>query len=228
MTRKIDPALIPERPSLAFETALWGAGCLYVCGLDEAGRGCLAGPVAAGAVILSQEEDLAEKFWGVLDSKQLSPPERDRWRSLIEAHSQAWGVGVASNQEIDHYGIVPATRLAIQRALDQLEADPDHLLVDYLVLPDNPLPQTRLVKGDARCLSIAAASILAKTHRDELMVRAARDYPAYGFDRNKGYGTGAHRQAIHKFGPCPLHRMSFAPLKGRSERVLRSSSATAI
>jgi ribonuclease HII len=213
MTRKIDPALIPEHPSLDFEIALWQAGCQYIGGVDEAGRGCLAGPVAAATVILPPEKKQLDFFRGVRDSKQLSREERDHFRSIIEEGSLAWGVGFATNEEIDRVGIVPATRLAVQRALDQLAIKPEHLLVDYLVLPDNPLPQTRLVKGDARSLSIAAASILAKTHRDALMLQAAGEFPAYGFDQNKGYGTSSHSQAILDHGPSPLHRLSFAPLK---------------
>jgi ribonuclease HII len=121
-------------------------------------------------------------------------------------------VGWADNKEIDHLGIAPATRLAIWRALEQLQPAPDHLLVDYLVLPDIPLPQTRLIKGDARSLSIAAASILAKTHRDQWMIVQANDHPGYDLEKNKGYGTKSHRHAIQTQGACKLHRMSFAPL----------------
>ena len=213
MTRKIDPRLIPKHPHLEFETALWKSGCQFVGGVDEAGRGCLAGPVAAAIVILPQEKDLLAAFSGVLDSKQLNPQQREEQRIKIENHSQEWAVGSASNIEIDQFGIVPATRLAVQRAQDQLETRPDHLLVDYIILPNNPLPQTRLVKGDARSLSIAAASILAKTHRDTLMIKAAEEYPLYGFEKNMGYGTASHLRALLDFGPSPLHRLSFAPMK---------------
>ncbi len=213
MTRKIDPGLIPKHPHLEFETALWKSGCHLVGGVDEAGRGCLAGPVTAAIVILPQEKNLLAPFSGVHDSKQLNPQQREEQQIRIENHSQQWAVGSASNIEIDQFGIVPATRLAIQRAQDQLETRPDHLLVDFIVLPNNPLPQTRLVKGDARSLSIAAASILAKTHRDALMIRAAEKYPLYGFEKNMGYGTSSHRQAILDFGHSPLHRLSFAPMK---------------
>ncbi len=213
MTRRIDPDLIPASPNLAFERALWEAGLPAVAGVDEAGRGCLAGPVAAAAVILPDHTEIADKLKGITDSKQLSPQERERARKVIEISSQTWAVGFADNQEIDQFGIVPATRLAIWRALDNLNLAPDHILVDYLVLPDIPIPQTRLVKGDARSLSIAAASILAKTYRDDLMAVNADKYPSYGFDQNKGYGTAYHRQAIKIHGPCPLHRMSFSPIR---------------
>ena len=213
MTRRIDPSLIPDFPDLSFERTLWKEGLFLIAGIDEAGRGCLAGPVAAAAVVLPQTDGLLDLFSGIRDSKQLSREGREKQQKIIEENCPAWGVGLASNVEIDQYGIVPATRLAVDRALGDLDQEPDHLLVDYLVLPNNPLPQTRLVKGDARSLSIAAASILAKTHRDRLMISLSEKYPEYGLATNKGYGTAAHRAAIHKFGPSPLHRMSFAPLR---------------
>jgi ribonuclease HII len=213
MTRRIDPSLIPEAPDLSFEHALWNKGLLNIAGIDEAGRGCLAGPVTAAAVILPQMEKVPGFFSAVRDSKQLSREARERERKKIEENSLDWGVGFASNLEIDRYGIVPATRLAVSRALEEIMSQPQHLLVDYIVLPNNPLPQTRLVKGDARSLSIAAASILAKTHRDALMITLAEKYPAYDLGTNKGYGTAAHREAIQRFGPSPLHRMSFAPMR---------------
>jgi len=213
MTRRIDPSLIPEAPDLSFEHALWKEGLLYIAGIDEAGRGCLAGPVTAAAVILHQTEEVPDFFSAVRDSKQLSREAREWEQKKIEDNSLDWGVGYASNLEIDRYGIVPATRLAVSRALVEIKSQPQHLLVDYIVLPNNPLPQTRLVKGDARSLSIAAASILAKTHRDALMITLAEKYPAYDLGTNKGYGTAVHREAIQKFGPSPLHRMSFAPMR---------------
>lgn len=215
MTRRIDPGLIPPAPDLQFERALWKAGLPAVAGIDEAGRGCLAGPVAAAAVILPADEGIAATLAGVRDSKQLSPADRETARMIIENTSLAWAVGWADNLEIDRLGIVPATRLAVWRALEKLDPLPDHLIVDYLVLPDIPLPQTRLVKGDARSLSIAAASILAKTHRDAWMSANDRTYPGYGFEKHKGYGTARHREAIQSLGACPLHRMSFAPLRRR-------------
>jgi ribonuclease HII len=213
MTRRIDPSLIPESPDISFEGALLEKGFFSVAGIDEAGRGCLAGPVTAAAVILPKIEDLLDLFSGIRDSKQLTREAREREQKIIEENCPSWGVGQASNLEIDQYGIVPATRLAVDRALKDLKQAPDHLLVDYIVLPNNPLPQTRLVKGDARSLSIAAASILAKTHRDTLMISLSDKHPEYDLATNKGYGTAAHREAIHKFGPSPLHRMSFAPMR---------------
>jgi ribonuclease HII len=213
MTRRIDPGLIPPTPNLQFESALWEAGLPAIAGIDEAGRGCLAGPVAAAAVILPDDQDAANLLKGIRDSKQLTAEEREVARRNVENSSLSWAVGYADNQEIDRIGIVPATRLAIWRALEKISPTPDHLLVDYLILPDLPIPQTRLVKGDARSLSIAAASILAKTHRDAFMVASASIYPSYGFGSNKGYGTAFHKEAIQSHGPCPLHRMSFAPMR---------------
>jgi ribonuclease HII len=213
MPRRIDPSLIPEKPDFSYELALWKGGLDILAGIDEAGRGCLAGPVTAGAVILSKADDVPLSLDNIRDSKQMQSKQRDEARCRIQQTALSWGIGWASNQEIDSYGIVPATQLAAWRAVNQLEIRPDHLLVDYLVLPDIELPQTRLIKGDQRSLSIAAASILAKTHRDSWMMEYSCKYPQYGFDQNKGYGTNYHRQAIQSHGPCPLHRMSFSPLR---------------
>lgn len=213
MPRRIDPSLIPEFPDLSFERALWKAGLRAVGGVDEAGRGCLAGPVTAAVVILPQTPGIAKALEGTQDSKQLSPNQRELLRVKVESAASDWRVGWSSQTEIDQLGILPATRLAIWRALDGLSQPPDHLLVDYIELPDLPLPQTRLVKGDARSLSIAAASILAKTLRDAWMIDSEQRYPGYGFAENKGYGTAQHREAIRRLGPCPLHRRSFAPLR---------------
>ena len=212
MTGRIDPALIPSNPDLHFERALWKEGLRSVAGMDEAGRGCLAGPVAAAAVILPGEEQIAEQLQGVNDSKTLTPTAREQYRKKIEQLSLCWAVGYATPAEIDSLGIVPATRLAGMRALAELSRQPDHLLIDYLVLPEHPTPQTRLVKGDQRSLSIAAASILAKTHRDQQMQSLGEKFPAYSWKSNKGYGTASHRKAINVHGASPHHRMSFAPL----------------
>jgi ribonuclease HII len=214
MSRRIDLSLIPPRPTLEFEQDLWKYGIPRIAGIDEAGRGALAGPVAAAAVILPQDESILSRLDQIRDSKQINSRKREEQRKLIEELALAWGVGYAANIEIDQFGIAFATRLAVHRAIRQMRLIPDHLLVDYIALPDEDIPQTRLVKGDARCLSIAAASILAKTHRDELMISLDMKYPKYDFKKNKGYGTQKHRLVIRKIGPCPLHRMSFAPLRG--------------
>ncbi len=213
MPRQIDPSLIPDYPDLSFERALWNAGLSAVGGIDEAGRGCLAGPVTAAVVILPNLDRIEDILKGTRDSKQLNPNQRESLRLKVEASARDWSIGWSSQFEIDQLGIVPATRLAMWRAVDQLSLAAEHLLVDYLALPDIPLPQTRLVKGDARSLTIASASILAKTHRDAWMVEKDQYYPGYDFAHNKGYGTAQHREAILSLGPCPLHRRSFAPLR---------------
>lgn len=181
-----------------------------IAGVDEAGRGALAGPVAAGAVILPNNPGLTSILSGVRDSKQMSPARRELWAERVRTVACACAVGFATHQEIDALGIVPATRLAVQRALQALTAQPQHLLVDFLALPEAPIPQTSLVKGDQRSLSIAAASILAKTGRDALLLRLDQEYPGYGFAQHKGYGTLAHRLSLAKLGPSPVHRLSFS------------------
>ncbi len=213
MPVRIDPALIPPAPDLAIESALWADGVNLVAGLDEAGRGAWAGPVAAAAVILPNDSAVQEKLDGVRDSKQLSPERRAELAQVIEGHAAAWSCGFSSNDEIDCYGIVPATRLAMMRALAGLQLLPQHLLIDALFLPDIDLPQSALIKGDQRSLSIAAASILAKHNRDDWMIESDREFPGYGFAEHKGYGTRAHQAALKSLGATPLHRMSFRPLK---------------
>jgi len=200
-------------PDLSFELPLWAAGAFHLPGLDEAGPAPWAGPVSAAAVILPQDADLCTQLKGVRDSKQMTPRQRATWAVKIRRFALAWGVGFASHTEIDALGILPATRLAMQRALAQLVLPPHHLLLDAVRLPAVALPQTVLIKGDVRSLSIAAASVLAKTARDELLVAWEEEYPGYGFARHKGYGTAVHRQALQLKGPCPLHRFSFAPIR---------------
>ncbi len=216
MARKFDPAEIPLTPGLQFEAELWRLGVLRVAGLDEAGRGAWAGPVSAGAVILPADERVLARLEGVRDSKQMTPKARAEWARMIPEVALAWGVGLASQQEIDSLGIVPATRLAMLRALEACAARPQHLLIDALRLPGLDTPQTALIKGDARCMSIAAASVLAKTARDGLMVELDGEYPGYGFARHKGYGTSQHQEALRQLGACVLHRQSFAPLRQMS------------
>lgn len=210
---KFDLGLLPERPDLAFEKQLWEKGVTLVAGLDEAGRGALAGPVAAGAVVLPWDlPDLMHQLSGVRDSKVMMPADRTTWAEKIQTVAVAWGVGMAEPAEIDRMGIVPATCLAATRALESLGVVPEHLLVDYLTLPGVQMPQTPLVKGDARSLSVAAASILAKTARDALLIEMEQSFPGYGFASHKGYATNMHREAIARLGPCEIHRRSFAPV----------------
>jgi len=195
-------------PTLHFEQELWRGGWKRVAGIDEAGRGAWAGPVCAAAVILPAEPALARTLKGVRDSKQMTPLARAAWAPRIRAAAFAWGVGFASPEEIDALGIVPATKLAAIRALAGLR--PDALLSDYcLIFPEVTLPQTALVKGDCLSLSVAAASVLAKTARDDLLRELDGQYPGYAFARHKGYGTPQHQKAIRSMGLCEIHRKSF-------------------
>ncbi len=213
MRARFDRSLVPLHPDCTIENNLWQNGLVWVAGLDEAGRGAWAGPVFAGAVILPPEPGLEQFLPGVRDSKQMTPQQREHWAGEIQAAAMAWGVGYAEAAEIDTLGILPATRLAMARAVEQLGETPQFLLVDgNFALPELPLPQQSLIKGDARSLSIAAASILAKTARDALLTNYEEAYPGYGFARHKGYGTAVHRAALELLGACPIHRMSFAPL----------------
>ena len=205
MTRKTDP------PNLQIELDLWKSGLRHVAGLDEAGRGALAGPVAVGVVILPPDPHLSRILACVRDSKQMTPRQRDLCAPSIQATALAWSVAYASPEEIDRLGIVSATRLAGMRALDTLILHPVFLLTDFrLELPESELPQTSLPKGDARCLSIAAASVLAKTARDALMRELDGQYLGFGLGQNKGYGTQVHRSALKQLGYSPVHRKTFS------------------
>jgi ribonuclease HII len=201
-------------PDLHEEVALCAAGYTRVAGVDEAGRGAWGGPVCAAAVVLPLDQpDLIDLMKGVRDSKQLSPARREALLPLVLEMAEAVGVGWAAPAEVDERGIVPATRLAMARAVFRLDGRVDALLVDYVRLPDLDLPQRALPKADARCLSVAAASIVAKVTRDRRMVALDRDLPGYGFARHKGYGTRQHREALARLGPSPIHRMSWRPLR---------------
>jgi len=204
---------ILERPNLGVESRLWDEGFCVVAGLDEAGRGAWAGPVFAAAVVLPQDERVCQLLSGVRDSKRMTALQRERWQVCIKSVSIAWAVGSASAAEIDERGILPATRLAMQRALDDLVYSPSYLLLDYISLPDCSLPQLSMPKGDCRSLSIAAASVLAKTARDAHMAELERQYPGYSLACHKGYGTAGHRAALETLGICAEHRRSFRPIK---------------
>ncbi|MEO8356824.1 MAG: ribonuclease HII [Chloroflexota bacterium] len=199
-----------ENPDLTYETNLWSC-YMYIAGMDEAGRGALAGPVAVGAVILPQDITLpSQALAGVRDSKQMTPLERESLAPRIKETALTWSVGFASSEEIDTQGIVYATRLAAMRALYGLSLAPHYLLTDFrLELPQLDISQTALVKGDALCLSIAAASVLAKTARDQLMRELDLQYQGYGLGKHKGYGTQAHRSAMKRLGISSIHRKSF-------------------
>jgi ribonuclease HII len=199
---------------LAYEQRLWALGLRRVAGLDEVGRGAWAGPVVAAAVILPPDDgQLAQRLADVRDSKLLAPQQREILMPLIIRQAAAVGVGAVPPGTIDRIGIVPATRRAMSLALRSLPRPPEHLLIDHVTLPDLPLAQTSLPKGDLHILSIAAASIVAKVCRDRLMARYEAIFPGYGLARNKGYGTPEHRAALQALGACAIHRLSFAPLQ---------------
>ena len=185
-------------------------GCMHQgiveAGCDEAGRGCLCGPVACAAVILPPDFECEE----LNDSKQLTEKKREALRPVIEEKALAWAVVMVSPQEIDEINILNASIFGMQRALDKLKIKPQHILIDgNRFKPYKDIPYTTVVKGDATYMSIAAASVLAKTHRDELMLRLAEDFPGYGWEINKGYPTKAHREAIARLGVTPHHRKTF-------------------
>ncbi|MHB8133955.1 MAG: ribonuclease HII [Anaerolineaceae bacterium] len=204
---------IPPSPNLDFENALCIKRTIPIAGLDEAGRGAWAGPVYAAAVILHVDTQIQNQLQGVRDSKQMSAKQRDYWAEKIKNLALAWGIGSADHIEIDQIGIIASTRLAMSRAIDQLTSTPQHLLIDALRLPAMSIEQTAIIKGDQRSLSIAAASILAKTARDAWMRTIAEQHPDYGFAQHKGYGTRLHQAKLIELGPSPIHRTSFRPIK---------------
>lgn len=203
-------------PTLELEQALWAQGYRRVAGVDEAGRGALAGPVVAAAVIVPPGSAL-EGIWArVRDSKQLSPAARAALAPEICVRALAWGVGCVAAEEIDRSGIAAAARRAMVEAVRALQPGADFLLIDWVRLAEINLPQQSLIKADATIASVAAASILAKVNRDGLMAACSAAHPAYAFAANKGYGTAQHLAALEKCGPCAEHRRSFAPLARRA------------
>jgi len=191
------------------ERALHARGFLLVAGVDEAGRGPLAGPVVAAAVILPDDFELD----GLNDSKKVAPKRREALHTTLTTHTEVlWSVAEAGVEEIDRLNILRATHLAMARALEALPQEPHHALVDGLPVRGLPVEHTALVEGDAISLSIAAASIIAKVTRDRLMAELDAQYPQYGFARHKGYGVREHLEALRKHGPCPVHRRTFQPV----------------
>lgn len=187
------------------EDSLFDQGIGVICGVDEAGRGPLAGPVYAAAVIMPRDLEIP----GLTDSKKLSDKKRRELFPIIQEQAVAFGIGVASEKEIDEINILQATFLAMKRALEKLSVRPDLALIDGNRETDFGVPAKTVVKGDSLSASIAAASILAKVSRDDYMMELAQKYPQYGFDIHKGYGTKAHYQALREFGPSEVHRMTF-------------------
>lgn len=215
--------------SLTAGRAVWSIGCdfeeqarsegyRFIAGVDEVGRGCIAGPVVAAACILDFAKPLPN---GLDDSKKLTPEKRDAIAAELRAHSAAFAIGQVEADEIDRINILEATKKAMLAAVDALSPRADFLLIDALRLKLSPLPQKAVIKGDAISVSIAAASILAKTYRDELMTNYATEFPQYGFAEHKGYGCRSHYDAVREYGPCRIHRMSF---KGVCETGVAAAS----
>jgi ribonuclease HII len=202
-----------QRPSLTHEYSLREAGILHIAGIDESGRGAWAGPVIAAAVILPLKKfNLANLLEEVRDSKLMTPRKRSENFTRIKDIALSIGLGEATPEEVDSLGIIGATRQAMQRAINSLSIPPQHLLIDHLKLPDIPIEQTAITKGDRLVLSIAAASIIAKVTRDERMKTLDNMFPGYGFSRHKGYGTHEHRRFLQELGPSTIHRKTFTPV----------------
>ncbi|UUX34427.1 ribonuclease HII [Fundicoccus culcitae] len=193
---------------ISFEKQITAAGYFYIAGVDEVGRGPLAGPVVTAAVIL----DYTDKSWiGITDSKQLTPTKRKSFSDLIKSKAIAYSIAVVDSTTIDRINIYEATKVAMVQSVQQLSIQPDYLLIDAMTI-NSSIQQMSLVKGDQRSLSIAAASIIAKEFRDDLMVEYSQMYPEFGFDKHMGYGTKQHLHAIQQYGVTPIHRQSFAPV----------------
>ena len=211
------------------ERKIWSAGAHRVAGVDEAGRGPLAGPVVAAAVMLSRAFAESEEFKslaGLTDSKKLSESRRERFFDVLEEAAEVdVGIGVAGVEEIDRINILRATHVAMRRAVAALHCLPDHLLIDGRPVDGLPCESTAIVRGDALSLSVAAASVIAKVVRDRHMRELDRLYPEYGFARHKGYGTSEHIQALLEHGPCPIHRHSFRPVREAAEIRRRAGDA---
>jgi ribonuclease HII len=199
-------------PTLQQEKRLWLMGYQHIAGIDEAGRGALAGPVVAAAVIVPAQSEQQGVWAQVADSKLLSPTVRTRLAAEIRAVALAWGIGAATALTIDQIGIAAATRQAMVQAVTALAVKADYLLIDWVKLSQVNLPQESFTKADRHIVSVAAASILAKVYRDQLLVDLQSRYPTYGFARHKGYGTAEHLAALTRHGPCAEHRHTFAPI----------------
>jgi ribonuclease HII len=201
-----------QKPSFAEERSLEAQGYQLIAGIDEVGRGALAGPVVAAAVILPCGID-APWLDQVKDSKLLSPAKRELLFHKIHQIAISIGISLAPPEVIDAQGIIKATRLAMKLAIDQLSPPPESLLIDYMRLPEVPLPQKGITNGDKLCFSIACASIIAKVARDRLMIELDKIYPGYGLAQHKGYGTEKHLSCLRRLGPSPIHRRTFKPVR---------------
>ncbi len=201
------------KPTFDEEKHLCEQGFCRIAGVDEAGRGCLAGPVVAAAVILPLKIK-GDWISQVMDSKMLPAEKREYLYSFISEEAVSCGIGIVSNEMIDVMNILQATKLAMKQAIEQLDPQADTLLIDYLKLKDVPLPQKGIPHGDGLCFSIACASIIAKVSRDRLMNEMDELYPGYGLCKHKGYWTAEHISCLNKLGPCAIHRRTFQPIKG--------------
>ena len=210
-------------PTFAEETALHNRGYRLIAGIDEAGRGPLAGPVVAGAAVIPTGFS-APWLAHVRDSKQLTPRRRESLFRDIRETDMAWSAGVVSAVEVDSLGIVAATRKAMLLAIQALPEPPGFLLIDAVPLPESGIPYKAIIRGDQICLSIAAASIIAKVTRDRMMTEEDARYPGYGFAANKGYPTRAHLERLHALGPCPIHRRSFGPVRAVAGEAMPDNS----
>ena len=206
-------------PTYDEEAALVQDGFAVIAGVDEAGRGSLAGPVVAGAVVLPIHPR-GDWISGIRDSKLLSPLQRDAALQRMRDVPVTMATGAASASEIDDIGIIGATRNAMARAIESLPIRPDFLLLDAILLPDVDIPQNSIIKGDAKHLSIAAASIVAKVTRDSMMCDLDEEFPGYGFAQHKGYATRQHLDGLESLGACPIHRRTFAPVRRLTESLL--------
>jgi ribonuclease HII len=205
--------------NLELEKKLWGKSFNYICGLDEVGRGCIAGPVFSGAVILKENfEDPDDLFRKINDSKKIAPKQREILSEYIKKTSHTSAVGSASSDEIDNIGIVKAVKLSMIRAISNLEIKPDFLLIDSISIDETEIPQKNIIKGDQISKSISAASIVAKVSRDKYMTEnISKEYPNYLFGKHKGYGTKEHMALIDKYGITKYHRKTFEPIKSNHE-----------
>ncbi len=192
-----------------YENKCYNRGCKYICGIDEVGRGPLAGPVVAAAVILKKDS----YFEGLNDSKKLSKKKREELFEQITKEAVAYSICEVDNIEIEKYNIYNAARIAMMRAVEKLDIKPDFLLIDAMPFENYSIPNFSMIKGDEKSVSIAAASVVAKVYRDNLMEKYAKEYPYYDFENNAGYGTKKHLDALEKYGVSPIHRRDFEPIK---------------
>lgn len=213
MAEVVQKDLFDREWTIPAEKEFFARGFRLIAGVDEVGRGALAGPVVTAAVILNPDDPIA----GIRDSKQLSPSRREALDGEIRKRAIAWSIDFIGNDDVDRINVLEATRVSMGRAVRRLSVAPELLLTDAMELDLLDIPLVSLIKGDARSNCVGAASIIAKVHRDRWMCRAALIFPAYEFERHKGYGTQRHLEIISRLGPCPLHRRSFKPLSGTSE-----------